>query len=67
MSVRAATFLFSAALVMSSSAYMIGWNAALESGPRLIAHDCAGAGGDLWASEESDFPTRCKMIESAHE
>jgi hypothetical protein len=30
--------------------------------PRLIGHDCGG-GGDVWAMEESDFPTPCRMIE----
>lgn len=25
--------------------------------PVYIAHDCDGAGGDLWATDESDFPT----------
>ncbi|PZQ19958.1 MAG: hypothetical protein DI569_16885 [Sphingopyxis macrogoltabida] len=28
-----------------------------------IAHGCEGAGGDLWATDISDFPTRCKEIE----
>lgn len=28
-----------------------------------IAHDCEGAGGDLWATDISDFPTHCKEIE----
>lgn len=42
----------------------LGWLAHGErEGPRLIAHDCAGAGGDVWASEESDFPTPCAQIE----
>jgi hypothetical protein len=36
---------------------------ALPPVPRLIAHDCEGAGGDLWAMEESDFPNGCGMIE----
>lgn len=31
--------------------------------PRLIGHDCLGSGGDLWAMEESDFPTPCEEIE----
>jgi len=31
--------------------------------PRLIAQGCQGAGGDLWAMEESDFPTNCQNIE----
>lgn len=31
--------------------------------PALIAHDCDGAGGDLWAMDESDFPTMCGAIE----
>lgn len=31
--------------------------------PAFIAHDCLGAGGDLWATDESDFPTRCALIE----
>lgn len=31
--------------------------------PRLIGVGCHGAGGDLWAMEESDFPTQCKVIE----
>lgn len=29
----------------------------------LIAHGCDKAGGDLWAVDESDFPTQCKAIE----
>lgn len=36
---------------------------ALPPVPRLIAHDCEGSGGDLWAMEESDFPAGCGMIE----
>lgn len=31
--------------------------------PRLIAQGCLGSGGDLWAMEESDFPTQCEHIE----
>lgn len=31
--------------------------------PILIGHGCAGAGGDIWAMDESDFPTRCAQIE----
>lgn len=31
--------------------------------PRLIAQGCEGAGGDLWAMDESDFPTDCENIE----
>lgn len=31
--------------------------------PRLIAHRCDGSGGDLWAMDESDFPTPCRDIE----
>lgn len=31
--------------------------------PRLIGHDCLGSGGDIWAMEESDFPTPCGTIE----
>jgi len=31
--------------------------------PRLIGHECYGAGGDLWAMEEDDFPTQCFDIE----
>ncbi len=31
--------------------------------PRLIGINCAGSGGDLWAVEESDFPTQCERIE----
>jgi len=34
-----------------------------REGPRLIAQGCHMAGGDLWASEESDFPTNCDHIE----
>lgn len=34
-----------------------------HDGPRLIAQGCAFAGGDLWASEESDFPTPCENVE----
>lgn len=30
---------------------------------RYIGHDCQGAGGDIWAMEESDFPTPCGAIE----
>lgn len=30
--------------------------------PRLIGHECAMSGGDLWAMEESDFPP-CYEIE----
>lgn len=35
----------------------------VPAGPRLIGHWCAGAGGDIWASDESDFPTPCQSIE----
>lgn len=35
------------------------------SGPVFIAHGCEGAGGDLWATDISDFPTSCKEIERA--
>lgn len=35
------------------------------SGPLFIAHGCEGAGGDLWATDISDFPTSCKEIERA--
>lgn len=31
--------------------------------PLLIGHDCIGAGGDVWAMDESDFPTSCEEIE----
>lgn len=31
--------------------------------PRLIGRDCLGSGGDIWAMEESDFPTQCDSIE----
>lgn len=31
--------------------------------PRLIAQGCLGAGGDIWAMDESDFPTDCDNIE----
>ena len=31
--------------------------------PRLIAQGCQGSSGDLWAMEESDFPTPCEHIE----
>lgn len=31
--------------------------------PRLVGHECLGSGGDLWAMEESDFPTQCDSIE----
>ena len=31
--------------------------------PRLIGHGCDGAGGDVWAMDESDFPTSCQIIE----
>lgn len=31
--------------------------------PALIGHWCAGSGGDLWAMDESDFPTPCVDIE----
>ena len=34
-----------------------------RAGPRLIAHGCLGAGGDLWVSEESDLPTDCESVE----
>lgn len=33
-------------------------------GPRLIGQGCKGAGGDIWAAEESDFPTQCEAIEA---
>lgn len=35
------------------------------SGPLFIAHGCEGAGGDLWATDITDFPTSCKEIERA--
>lgn len=35
-----------------------------RAGPALIGHGCEGAGGDLWASEESDFPTQCQTLEA---
>lgn len=31
--------------------------------PRLIGHGCEMAGGDIWAMDESDFPTMCREIE----
>lgn len=31
--------------------------------PTHIAQGCNGAGGDLWAMDESDFPTQCENIE----
>lgn len=31
--------------------------------PTHIAQGCLGAGGDLWAMDESDFPTQCEHIE----
>lgn len=43
--------------------YAAGKADALDNGPRLIGHGCEGAGGDLWAADESDFPTRCANIE----
>lgn len=39
---------------------------AIEEGavmPRLIGMNCSNAGGDIWAMEESDFPTPCKSIQ----
>lgn len=30
--------------------------------PRLIGAGCAGSGGDIWAMDESDFPTNCVSI-----
>lgn len=47
--------------VLLGLAYMTGQRSAMEAGPRLIGYGCEGAGGDLWASEESDFP-RCEEI-----
>jgi hypothetical protein len=35
---------------------------ALPPVPRLIGHECAMTGGDIWAMEESDFPP-CYAIE----
>lgn len=32
--------------------------------PRLIGQGCEASGGDLWAMEESDFPTPCQRIEA---
>ncbi len=31
--------------------------------PHLIGHGCLGAGGDIFADEESDFPVACRAIE----
>ena len=45
------------------TAWSAGERHALDNGPRLIGHGCEGAGGDIWAADESDFPTRCAMIE----
>jgi len=47
------------------SSFAIGVKSATDARPmpRLIAQGCQGAGGDLWAMEESDFPTNCQNIE----
>jgi hypothetical protein len=31
--------------------------------PRLVGHNCLGATGDIYANEETDFPTMCQSIE----
>ncbi|PAL23586.1 hypothetical protein [Sphingopyxis sp. GW247-27LB] len=31
--------------------------------PKFIAHECDGAGGDLFAMDSSDFPAGCGLIE----
>lgn len=53
--------LLGAALALVS--YQAGQRDALDNGPRLIGHGCEGAGGDIWAADESDFPTPCQAIE----
>lgn len=51
-------------LVMAAILYQTQVNIEQERPtPRLIGHDCLGSGGDLWAMEESDFPTQCDSIE----
>lgn len=51
---------------LAVAAFLLGQLSVLEDRrpiPALIAHDCIGAGGDLWAMEESDFPTQCDSVE----
>lgn len=45
--------------------FLVGYIATLDSPtpPRLIGIGCEGAGGDIFAFEESDFPVRCVKIE----
>lgn len=54
-----------ALIAVALASLAIGYGIARHEaqGPRLIGHGCAGAGGDLWAAEESDFPTQCEAIE----
>ena len=51
-----------AAIALIGSGYVLGQQARTPV-PHLIAQDCEGAGGDLWAMDESDFPTACAHIE----
>lgn len=53
-----------AALILAGLSFAAGAFWADEPGPRLIAQGCLGAGGDLWAAHESDFPTECEHIEA---
>lgn len=55
---------------LAVAAFLLGQLSVLEDGapphtvaPMWIGHDCEGAGGDVWAMDLSDFPTRCKEIE----
>ena len=43
----------------------VGLGLETEPYPRLIGRGCVGAGGDLWAMEESDFPSTCAIIYEA--
>lgn len=55
-------------LVLAAAGYMAGasnWQGAhVAHTPRLIGHGCHGAGGDIFADEESDFPVACLDIEA---
>lgn len=51
-----------AALMLASG--LAGYAVHTErAGPRLIGHNCQGAGGDVWAADDSDFPTMCESVE----
>lgn len=59
--------LLTALCVLGILSYAVDLSAANGPVPNLIGIGCDQSGGDLWAMEESDFPTDCDKIEKYKE